>query len=128
MKSLRIVSLLLLVVFSLSMISGVSASQTPSLKNKQLNVHINQKIVIKLESNPSTGYTWLPVFNKKYLKGISNGVIPNKNPWIIGAPEVQKIVFNPIKNGETTIVMKYVRSWDKKHPIKEIIYHVKITK
>ncbi len=120
-------SMLLLAVFSLSIISGVSAAQTPPVQNKNITVHLNEKFMIKLESNPTTGYMWVPSYNSKVLKLVSNQFTSN-NPKLIGSPGVQKIVFKTLKKGETTIVLKYVRSWDKKHPAKEIIYHVKIIK
>lgn len=126
MNVFKMVSMVLIAVFALSMISGASAAQT-IINTKNMNVHVNEKFEFNLESNPSTGYSWVPVYNSKYVKGVSNTFTPNKNPYIVGAPGVEHFVFKPVKKGETTIIMKYLQNWDKKHPARIIILHLKIT-
>lgn len=126
MKVFRMVSVVLFAVLALSMISGASAAQ-PTINTKHMNVHVNEKFGFNLGSNPSTGYSWIPVYNTKYVKGVSATFTPNKNPNIVGAPGVEHFVFKPIKKGETTIILKYLQTWDKKNPAKIIILHLKIT-
>lgn len=128
MKVLKAVSMTLLLVFAFSMISGATAAQTISLKNNQMNVHVNEKFVINLTSNPSTGYLWTPIYNKKYIKGVSNTFTPNKNSDIVGGAGVQRMVFLPTNAGETTIIFKYFRPWDKQHPDRTIVLHLTISK
>lgn len=132
MKTFKIASLLLFAVFALSVISGASAAHVNGTQiapvNKAINTHLNDKFTITLTSNPSTGYGWVPQYNHKFLKLVSSTYTPSKNTKIEGAPGVQKYVFKAIKKGNTNIDLKYLRSWDKKHPAKEIVYHVKITK
>ena len=131
-SKIKMASLLLFAVFSLSIISGVSAAQTNSTKiipvNKTINAHENKNFTIALESNPSTGYSWIIQYNPKHFKLVGTVFIPNKNPKLDGAPGVEKFIFKPLVKGEAKIDFKYLRIWDKKHPGKEIIYHVKISK
>lgn len=124
-------SMLLFAVFALSMISGASAAHVNGTYvvpvNKTVNTHLNDKFTIKLASNPTTGYGWNLQYNHQLLKLVSSTFIPS-NSKLTGAPGVQKYIFKAIKKGNTKIDLTYVRSWDKKHPAKEIVYHVKITK
>ena len=41
----------------------------------ELSVQLGQEFTIKLESNPTTGYTWQPVFDEHAIKLISSDFI-----------------------------------------------------
>ena len=131
MKTFEMASLLLFAVFALSMISGASAAHVNGTHvvpvNKTVNTHVNDKFTIKLSSNPSTGYRWALKYNHKFLKLVKISFIPS-NSSLAGAPGVQVYVFKAIKSGNPTIDLKYLRSWEKHSTIKEIVYHVNITK
>ncbi len=135
MKSLKIASMFILVVFSLSMASAAFAAdncvaQNSSIEEKQLTVKVDEKFKIKLESNPSTGYVWIPELDSDLLKLVKSKYIPPKNineSNMAGEPGTQKFVFKALKSGETDITMKYVRPWENCIPAKQIVYHVKIT-
>jgi inhibitor of cysteine peptidase len=130
MKNFKIASLLMFAVFALSMISGASAAHVNGTQvvpvHKTVNTHVNNKFTITVTGNPSTGYGWVPQYDHKYLKLVSSKFTPSSK--LIGAPGVQKYVFKAIKKGNTKIDLKYLRSWDKKHPAKEIVYFVNIKK
>ena len=132
MKSVKMASMLLLAVFSLSIISGVSAAQTSVTKvipvNKTITAHEYKSFTISVVSNPTTGYSWVVQYNPKHFKLVRSVFVPNKNSNLMGAQGVQKFVFKPLIKGKAKIDLKYVRAWDKKNPAKEIVYHVKITK
>lgn len=127
----NIVSMIVLAVFLLSMASGVFAAdncvfQNGDMEEKQLTV--NEEFNIKLESNPSTGYTWIPEFDSIFLKLVkSKYILPKNDNFIFGQPRTQKFTFKALKAGETDLTMVYVRPWENSIPAKEIIYHVKIT-
>lgn len=131
MKSFKIASMLLFAVFALSMISGASAAHVNGTHvvpvNKTIQTHVNDKFTIKLASNPSTGYGWALKYNHKFLKLVNITYIPS-NSNLAGASGVQVYVFKAIKQGNPTIDLKYLRSWEKHSSIKELVYHVKITK
>ena len=133
MKCLKTASMLILAVFSLSMVSGAFAADScmvPVKEEKKLTVKVNEKFSIKLESNPSTGYQWFKEFNSGFLKFISSNYSSddlNKSN-ITGKPGTQKFVFKALKAGKTDITLTYARPWENCIPAKEIIYHVKIIK
>jgi inhibitor of cysteine peptidase len=134
MKNLKMTSMLIMTIFAISMISGVSTAdkciQGNNIEEKQLTVKLGEKFRIKLESNPSTGYTWLPEFDSEFLKLVMNKYYSTKEKNeipIVGKPGIQKFTFKAVKTGETKITMAYARPWENCIPEKVIIYHVKIT-
>jgi predicted secreted protein len=129
LKNLKIVPILLLIVFSLSMISGVSAAQNTLVEHEKVNVNLNEKFRINLESNPSTGYIWIPEFDSEFIKLLRSEFKPifSFNPENhIGEPGIQRFVFKPLKTCETEIIMKYVRPWSNEMPVEVVVYHVTI--
>jgi predicted secreted protein len=71
-----------------------------------------EEFVIKLESNPTSGYSWHPAFDQVLLELISHEFIPRKTA--LGARGEDRFYFKAIKEGITTIKMIYKRSWEKK--------------
>ena len=74
--------------------------------------------VIKLESNPSTGYHWVAKYNKTQVKLVKNSFEAN-NPKLMGSPGIETFVFNGVPGSK--IVLKYVRAGDAK-PLKTVTY------
>lgn len=132
MTGLKIASIVIMAIFSLSMVSGVFAADNyviPFKEENQLTVKVNEKFNITLESNPSTGYQWFPDFNPRFLKimGINYYSQEDLNEsGIVGGPGTQEFIFKALKAGKTDITMKYVRSWENCLPPEEIIYHINI--
>lgn len=75
-------------------------------------VKMGEEFTIKLESNPTTGYTWRSVFDEALLELISHDFIPSTKH--IGASGEDRFDFRAIKPGITTIKMVYKRRWEKK--------------
>jgi len=132
MKNLKTASMLILAVFSLSMVSGVFAADKcilPVKEEKQLTVKVNKEFNITLESNPSTGYQWFQDVNSSFLKIISSQYCPPEDmneSNITGEPGTQIFTFKAVKTGKTDITMKYARPWENCLPAEEIIYHINI--
>ena len=125
----KIISIFVLAVFSLTMISGVTAADRctqTNIKEKKLSVKVNQSFDINLKSNPTTGYTWESIFDPNYIQLIDEKYIAD-DPSLIGSGGKTFIKFKALKSGDTNITFKYQRSWENCLPQKEIIYHLKIT-
>lgn len=73
---------------------------------------------ISVVSNPSTGYHWVSVYNKKHVKLLSD-TFKSNNPSLIGSPGIETFKFKGDKGQK--IVLKYVRSGDNK-PVKQHTY------
>lgn len=127
----KISLMLILAVFSLSMVSGAFATtddSIPVIKVTDLNTKLNEHFKITLDSNPSTGYGWYYDYDPEYLQLVDEYFIPNTDdPLMVGSGGKSVFVFKALKIGETDLTMKYLRPWENCLPAEEIIYKVKIT-
>ena len=87
------------------------------------------KLTIKLESNPTTGYEWIyQINNSDVLKLKSNDYKENdKDDKTVGAGGIQTYVFEAVKEGEATITLAYGRNWEENSAYK-IEYKIKVDK
>ena len=68
--------------------------------------------VINLESNPTTGYKWMPNYDPFYLQQISDEFTPETS--LMGSGGIQRLSFHALQSGDTEIEMMYKRPWEKK--------------
>ena len=83
-----------------------------ALAGPALNVTVGHTFDIELETNPSTGYSWNPVFQSDYLSLKSRMVEPGPGK-LLGAPEKERFTFTALKSGVCEIEFRYSRSWEK---------------
>ena len=103
--------------------TGVKAYSDPS-KMIEINAGTEFDVVISLDSNPSTGYSWVAAYDQtalvlvdqEYKAGDSN---------LIGAPGTQIFSFKALKSGQTSITMSYQRSWEP-NPIQTKVFSVDV--
>ena len=87
-----------------------------------LTLKINDTLEIRLESNPTTGYSWF------LGEQIDNNIISITDPEFIQAKKDKKLVgaggyevftVKAISKGETSIILNYERPWEEEEePIK----------
>ena len=69
-------------------------------------------IIITLKSNPTTGYSWNVVdIDFSILKPGKTEFRPQSN--LLGAPGQEVLYFTALENGETKLVLGYLRPWEK---------------
>ena len=68
-------------------------------------------VVISLDSNPTTGYSWVPAYNEDLLILVDEDFQQEDN-GLIGAGGVQTFRFKALKAGQSTITMSYQRPWE----------------
>ncbi len=85
----------------------------------------DQTLVISLESNPSTGYSWqVEAINENVLKLVGETEFEQTSP-LLGAPEKQILRFRPTGGGQSDLKLAYRRPWEKGvKPIKEYAIQV----
>ncbi|HEC94342.1 MAG TPA: hypothetical protein ENI45_00060 [Thermoplasmatales archaeon] len=86
---------------------------------KTLYVDKDWLMNLTLETNPSTGYQWeITKLNHSALQLIDHFCwgYPHRDPPILGAPCNETWILKPISYGETTIELKYWRTWDPEDP------------
>ncbi|MCK4449557.1 MAG: protease inhibitor I42 family protein, partial [Anaerolineae bacterium] len=73
----------------------------------------DQVLVISLESNPSTGYSWeVAEINEDVLHQVGETEFEQLSP-LLGAPERQILRFKSVGAGQSTLKLVYHRSWEK---------------
>ena len=76
----------------------------------------DQRLVVTLESNPSTGYTWAVVENPDSIlaqQGESEFLLPEQtDPPMVGAGGWEVFRFKAISAGQETLELIYRRSWE----------------
>ena len=89
----------------------------------------NPEFVIKLQSNPTTGYSWfLRQYDKRLITSVSHVFEPPQNKKLMGAPGAEVWTFRVNDAGfvtpqQTVITLIYARPWEKK-PGKELQFRV----
>src|SRR5574344_162072 len=88
--------------------------------SQNISARVRRNFQIKLESNPTTGYSWdlaKPV-DKSYLRLVKNEYKQNRHPsMMVGVGGVETWVFKPLKKGSTTIYLQYRRPWEKEKAV-----------
>lgn len=117
MKKMYFIAVLLVV---LGLLVGCGSSSFEEIKEimvdmedngKQINLHSGQTLVVSLEAQPSTGYTWEVVeLDELILRQQGD---PEFQPASggIGASGVQIFRFEAVSAGETNLKMIYHQLW-----------------
>ncbi len=79
----------------------------------QVNVKVGESIIIKLESNPSTGYTWEPKdLDTAIFRLAGDPTFLSDDPGAVGSSGVLTLTFITIKAGTTSLKLAYQRPWE----------------
>ncbi len=121
-----------LLLSCLFMTAAFSASAPVVYTEDKLAVTVTPdqaQFMVKLKSNPTTGYSWfLREYNDKLIKPIKQSYIPGDKK-LIGSSGYQVWVFAVQKNAftvpqQTMLHFIYARPWDVKEPSSELIFKV----
>ncbi len=93
------------------------------IRDNIIEAFLMKEFSITLDFNPSTGYSWVPLFDKSFLELRERTIKMNTKKF--GSPSKELFKFNPIKCGNTTLIMIYKRVWEK-NGIKKINFEIKI--
>jgi inhibitor of cysteine peptidase len=100
-------------------------------KNPKFDYIINKNEVleIKLESNPTTGYSWKWMQNEsnKILDSIDAIYVPTKvSNGVVGSGGTEIFKFKANKSGITSLKFEYCRSWEKHSAVKVKKFSIKV--
>ncbi|MBU0573603.1 MAG: protease inhibitor I42 family protein [Candidatus Margulisbacteria bacterium] len=123
MKRILAASFLLFVIFLLVGCNGSGPSDAT------YRLIVGEELTIKLDSNPTTGYSWHidGDFNKRVVSYEGSEYLePDTSRLGAGGQEAFK--FRAAGKGKTNIKMKYFRTWDPKSgPVERKVYTVIVT-
>ena len=83
---------------------------------RQIEVRKGQAVLVKLEANPGTGYSWEAVdLDGSLLRPVGEPEFSSQSD-LLGATGVQVSRFEAAAQGTTTLKLVYHRSWEKDVP------------
>lgn len=112
----KISSLVLLAVLFFSMTACSAAKQidlTAANNGSRVDINVGGLIVISLEGNPSTGYTWeTSNLDSTILKQVGDAAFISSDPSLMGSGGTLALTFEALKAGTTTLTLVYHRPWE----------------
>lgn len=103
---------LLVMVGSCSAVSDVTLTEADNLS--EVGLDIGDALAVRLESNPSTGYSWelADTETEAFLELLSMEFEEPEDPELVGAPGVDIFDFEAIDEGAGILRLEYVRSFE----------------
>jgi inhibitor of cysteine peptidase len=136
-KAFKLLGLTLLLLMLVSTTTVASPLNGAGPSEIQLTEHDNGRsidlkgevLVLNLESNPSTGYSW-------QVQGMNQGILRqlDATEWLssapdkLGAPGIQVLRFAAVGKGRTNLELVYARSWETAASAKTFSLEVRVTK
>ena len=109
--------------------SGNDVVVTEKDNNRSIELKKGGVLLVQLEHNPGTGYSWqVARNNKKLLKLAGQTSVPVAGEKVtMGGSEVETFRFQAVKSGTDVIELQCKRAWEKKkEPLKNFLITVKI--
>ena len=86
-----------------------TANSTNVTQGESITASLGQNFTITLRTNPSTGYSWGPQFDRTALSLVDSVFISDPNPHhLVGVPGSQVFTFQGLAKGTTTITFNNV--------------------
>ncbi len=110
--------LIIVILFALAISSGCGKAGdvklTASDNGKTVDVKANTEIVISLDGNITTGYTWeAKDLDTSMLQQVGEPEFKSSDPSLVGSGGTITLTFKSLKAGTTTLNLVYHRSWEK---------------
>jgi inhibitor of cysteine peptidase len=103
----------LVMLLAMSACGPANVKLTASDNGGQVQVEAGSLIVISLEGNPSTGYTWEPRdLDAAMFELVGEPEFESDNPGLVGAGGVITLTFRVLKAGTGTLNLVYHRPWE----------------
>lgn len=102
----------------------VNSTMGNNKQEQNITVKKDHEFTITLESNPTTGYQWIPTFNPEIINLVSHSFQPSSSR-LMGAPGTEVFTFKAINHGTGSLKMVYKRSWEKE-PVKEKVFPINV--
>jgi inhibitor of cysteine peptidase len=86
---------------------------TSANKGSQVSVNVGDKIVISLEGNPSTGFTWeAQGLDTAIFLQVGEAAFESSDPGLVGAGGTLTLTFKALKAGTASLELVYHRPWE----------------
>ena len=82
-------------------------------KGSQVEVKVGDQIVISLDANPSTGYTWVAKdLDTTMFEQVGDPVFTSSNPNLVGSGRTLILTYKTLKAGTVNLTLVYQRPWE----------------
>jgi inhibitor of cysteine peptidase len=93
--------------------SAGGAALTANDNGRKVAVNTGDTFTIKLDGNPSTGYTWeAKDLEASILEQVGDPKFESSNPALVGSGGNLTLTFKALKAGTTTLTLVYHRPWE----------------
>jgi inhibitor of cysteine peptidase len=93
--------------------SPKSVTLTGTNNGGKVDVQAGGQIIIKLDANPSTGYTWeVKDLDAALFKQLGDPVFSSSSPGLVGSGGTLTLTFNTLKAGTSQLTLIYHRPWE----------------
>lgn len=94
-------------------------------------VHTGQKVMIRLDENPSTGYSWqffITPAKQTVITDIAENYAAPDTP-LAGAGGIKEYSFTAAQKGSVTVTGYYFRPWEKpnEQTDQKVVYTIQVT-
>jgi inhibitor of cysteine peptidase len=104
---------LLMILAACSSAGGRPVMLTEENSGQSIDINTGQQLVISLEGNPTTGYTWeVGSMDEAVLKQIGEPEFKSSS-GALGAGGVMILQFQAISEGDTALTLVYHRPWEQ---------------
>jgi inhibitor of cysteine peptidase len=117
---MRVITLFLLLSVSLPACGDDTGSITLDMNDSgtTIDVMVGDVVTIELESNPSTGYSWV-------LPDDLDGVELRDERWVgdsdlVGSPGISRLELEVVDEGTRTLHVEYRRPWETDGPAERV--------
>ena len=129
---IRLLSVVLVITLLIILLCSCKsiAELTFDDKGKSFELEKGDRINIKLESNPTTGYSWIldgetdtsvvSLFDSKFVQ-------TEKEEELVGAGGYEILTFKAENSGQTEIILTYQRPWEDEELKEEFLFKINIT-
>ena len=124
------ISALVITTLALTFANSIAESPTTiTVANvaHPVTLRIGEKLVLNLESNPSTGYDWFLTATKNSVLSIRGKPAYKRTRSMPGAGGIESWNFLAVEAGAQTLKLEYRRPWEKNTPpAKTVIFHITV--
>ena len=86
---------------------------TASNNGEKITLFAGQELVIQLDGNPSTGYTWdAKDLDTTMFNQVGDATFSSSNPNLVGSGGTLTLFFRVLKTGTATLTLVYHRPWE----------------
>jgi inhibitor of cysteine peptidase len=112
-KILSPVLLALVLVIATACSPAKPINLTAADKGSQVKVKVGEQIVITLDSNPSTGFTWeAKDLDTTLFEQVGDPTFNSSNPGLVGSVGTLTVTFKAVKAGTASLLLVYHRPWE----------------